>query len=818
MLLKAFLRKQWGFITMVSMMVVMLLVSTQVLMTHQFKHETMIERVIRANAPQVMIHVHAFRFVQDIENAITSYNEMIEQDGDYVHFEKTTVLNVKRNNFGLLFEILTDTHKASLPVLEGKPLNEIAAHEAAIVQSYANELRNKGIDPFSYTLSLDTVLGIKTFQVVSIIDYPNYNDTYIPDNGLKSIPLFDFPYPSVALILEDQVTNALSQEVETFFYDMRLVRTEFAPGVSQSFHLRLEEYSQESERQLMAFLYRNLGYYPDNITFYPLYEYSDYLSTNEQLYSMITRYGLWGMSLLSALGLVVLLRQQFLQNIKSLGLMITLGHSYVRVTIILISRFVFAWILGLFSWIILNVITYPVIQSQREIAKIIDQTNLILGYTALAVSLIYVLWILISGYYSVRTLKYANGALKHQRKNTISFFPVGKNWKVNVAIKGMLSRFGFTMSMIMMFAIITSMSVSFLLIFNQVSSIYNEKTLGVNFDYLVLDAPFRHYEITDTVAHSQVWIEKITNYLFVDVHYARNYYSYYKSSVLNFMGNMEGFVTPIEGSTPDDLNKVFWEYKNDIRYAMASRKQMERTNSFVYSIERVEQERSAERGYLFISSISPSRANKETAAQIQGTMNTLLDQGWIAYVYRSQPMIEIAVPYMEMYLFNMKEGLSNQEVEDVMDEHGIKYMSYKQIIEILNEVNRVNQRQTFTFIIVSVSLLWMLLLVVISNYFKTMRLEQRDNTALMMQLGLRNETYRQMKVAQRGYIFISGLIASTIILPILFSTMHEDMLKAYGLYTTKALPLPILFSIGLIPVIVILVYAIKYNVVGNKDA
>jgi hypothetical protein len=816
MMFKAFMRKQWTLISMVSMMMVMLLLSTQVLMTYQFKHETMSQRVISANSPHVMVHVHNRFYLQYLERAVQEYNSQVEFEHQRITIEETMVLNTSMNNFKLLFEILTPTHKDSLPLIEGKPLSELQSDEAAIMPSYASELRKQGIDPFSHTLTLDTIKGTLSFKVVSIVDYPNYNDPYIHDNGLKSIPLFDFPYPSAALITEDLVKEVqLIEESSEFFGEVRRWIS-FSPGVSSSFHIRFNSYSLENERILMNFMYRNLGYIPDSVTFYPLYEYSDYLSTNEQLYSMITRYGIVGLSLLSALGLIVLLRQQFLQNIKSLGLLITLGHSYLKVTFILISRFIFAWCLGVLMWLGLNALISPLLQSSQELSKIIDQTSLILTTSVSVVSIMFLLWMSISGYLSVRSLNYAHTSLKHQRKNTISIFPIKKHWKVNVAIKGLASRLSFTSLMILMSGLIISSATSFILISHQVSNIYNQKTLGVQFDYIVLDAPFKHYEITNDFAKSQVWVQKYSNYLFVDVHYSKNYFNYYKSSVLFFMANMEGYVEPIGGELPEDLRTSFREWKYDIRETMASRKQMEKTNSFIYSVENVQKFKSAERGYLFLSAINPSQSNRETAAQIKGTMNTLIDQGWIAYVYRDQLMVEVAVPYLEMYLFNLEDGISASEAEAIMNQYGIKYMAFDDITTILNEVNIETQRQTFSFILIAVSILLGLLMVVLSVYFKTMSLEQASNDQLLHQLGLKPSTLKQIKVTQMGFVLGSGALISTVVLPFLFGRMHDDMLQAYGLYTTLPLPTWMNYSLGMLTFVTILSFSVLYQFQRSK--
>jgi hypothetical protein len=811
MMIKAFMRKQFRLIAMVAMMVLMLLLSTQVLMTHHFKHETMVERVLSTNSPQIMIHVHERDFIPYIEHIIEQYNQQIDSSTKMIHVESTMMFNVTKNNFGLFFEVLSPTLRETLPLVEGQSLNELQWDEAAIIQSYANELRQQGIDPFQEVLTLDTIDGIKEFKVVSIVDYPNFNDPYIPDNGLKSIPLFDFPYPSAALVLEDQLKEVQLVEESSTFFGQVSTRIKFAPGVSHVFHLRFDTYSIENERELMDYLYRNLGFYPDGITFYPIYEYSDYLSTHEQLYAMVTRYGLIALSLLSALGLVVLLRQQFLQNIKPLGLLVTLGHSYARVTMILLSRFLVALLVGLLSWFLINGLISPLLQNQRELSKILDQTTLILAVSAALVSITFIIWISISGYLSVRSLRYAHTSLNHQKKNTIHLFPIKKHWKIPVAIKGLLSRFSFTTSMIILMALIIAGVTSFALISHQVSNIYNEETLGVQFDYIVLDAPFKHYEITETIADTQVWVQKYSNYLFVDVHYSKNYFNYYKSSVLFFMANMEGYVTPIEGTLPTDLRNNFREWKYDIRESMASRKQMEKTNSFVYSVEMVQSTRSAERGYLFISTINPNQSNRETAAQIKGTMNTLIDQGWIAYVYRDYLMVEVNVPYMEMYLFNLSDDISQQTAEALMDEQGIQYMSFNEITDILNRVNRVTQRQVFSFISLTIGLMISLLMLVLGIYFKTMKLEQASNHQLLSQLGISKNTLKQMKIIQVGFIWISGLLLASWMMPVLFNRMHDEMLQAYGLYTTLALPSWTLWSVFMMCITSLLTTMILYH-------
>ncbi len=784
LLVKAFVQKQLRSILVLGILSFLVLMAIQVTTTVWAKNLTLVERVDRVNGTHMYLYLNedATIFPPPFTQLKSDYyDEMIleyaKSKDTLIHTDRTYAFPYVAGYFDKDIYVMgyTSDDTNLYEVLEGAPLDSLTGYEIAITESYARMLRNEGIEPIGHTLSFPAYDDVVDFQIVSVIDYVNINDAYVKDVGLKQIPLFDFPFVSVAF---------------GAFDTLREIALEYPSLSKQVIQIRFEDYSRVMEAGLVKHLLDSFTVDVVEEKLLPLFEVTDYMSTNEQLFKHISIITLAVFMVATAYSFLIYIKRQLKQNTANIGLLSIVGITDRSIVKVFMLRLLLIFAFALLLIVLLNVGVVMMFQNDRSLANVFD-LNRSIGLISILVALVY--FFVIAFLYKRQidhSIKTSLSSIKTKQQHFITDPQIhSPTLSILTAFKSLFAHRGFILSSMIIVTSLLVMIISNVLIFYQMNHIYNKETLGMKFDYIVTDAPFAHFEFTSQYADHQVMLEKTSNLYFVEIDYKNNIRSYYKSNMIVFNSYMAPFVDVVEGTTPPDLDKVFWEDKLHYTYSMASRKHMDIRNGFVYNDENLEKYwRVPARGYLFYAIPHRFYHNRETAAKINGTFNSLIDNGWIAYVYRERPMFELFAPYMEMYLIDMKDDVDPILFEQAMDQQNIQYMSNAKIIEALNQANQENQRNIFYFIVFLSSLLVIVMLTNLSAYGSIQAVDHKEDYRLYQQIGLKIKTQRMIKINQALIFGLGILLLTQIGLWVFYPLIFDGVLKAYGLYYTIELP------------------------------
>ena len=814
LLFKAFIQKQLKTVSLLVFLSFLVLVSIQVTTTIWTKDLTLVNRINQVNGAHTYI-LTPERYSQSDEQLsfgmIGLGSKRISAILDQYQLTTRRQLNVDMSyafpfvNDDREYDIFvmgytSDNETNQYEVIKGKALSELSDYEVAISESYARQLTKEGKDPLASTIQFDVQNETITFTIVSIIDFVNFNDAYVSDKGLKEIPLFDFPFKSVALGNFDTLRQLGSLYP---FYSREVMQ------------VRFEDYSRRGEESLVKQLLdsHNMDVTQEKII--ASYEITDYLSTNDLLYKHVSMFSLFGLLISTAYSFIVFIKRQLKQNAANLGLMSIVGLEHKKIERVFQARLGVVFALAFILFAILNIVVGIMFYQDRSLANVFDLNSIIFTISMIA-SLVYFIVIGITYTYQIKKMiKQSLTSMKTKQQAFIKNPQTKrKTLPVIIAFKSLFAHKGFFVSSLLVVSVVMFTLFSNVFITHQMGHIYNEDTLGVQFDYIVQDAPFAHWEFTNEYASDQVMVDKLSDLYFVDIHFSEYVRTYYKGNMLIFWTLIEPFTEVVEGDYPPDWRQIYSEFPENYRFTLASRKHMDTRDAYVYSEENLANYGQPERGYLFYAMPQYSYSSHETAATISGTVNTLIDNGWIMYVYRKRQMIEVGVPYLNMYLLNMKDDVDPSTFELAMDEQNITYTSYGDVLNMLNNANQENQNQIFYFMSFMLGILVIVLLINIVAYTLIQSMESHDDNKLYKQIGIQPMTYRKIFFNQYLIYAIGIVIVTQLALWIGYPIVFDGVLRAYGLYYT--IDLPPLFSNSALILLGVLVVLLVLSNIGNE--
>ena len=816
---KTFLKKQLKTIVLLSVLSFLVLISIQITATTWSKNLTLINRIDQVKGS----HTYIFTFDDSFTKYDMSYYENVVWEGfgiarfeEYLKrydqaYEDRTKLHVERTiafpyQYGSDFFVLGYTSvdgSHQFDVLQGKNLTELKGNEIAITESYARGLKKQESEILGSIISVDVGQETVDFEVASVIDFVNFNDGYVSDKGLQSIPFIDLPFTAAAYGNLEALTK-LAQTHST--------------ASKEVLQIRFENYSKLEEKQLIKNMLDTYGVDVKQEKIIAAYELSDNLSINEQLFKHISMVTLIGFLVATTYSFMVFLKRQLKQNARDIGLLTILGleHSKIMNALSLRIGIIYASAYGLFA--LVNVIMKLQFRNNRMLAQVFDINMPILTITIIA-SLIY--FLIIFGLYSLQIQKTIDASL-HSVKTKQQFFI--KRPQINqrqmpfiVAFRSLFAQLEFTLSSIVIVGILIFLVVTNLGITSQTSEIYNEETLGLNFDYVVTDVPFSIFELTQPYASDQSIVNKQIDIYFADINFSQTFRAYYKGNLLVFYNDIIPFTKVVHGDYPPEWKDIKDEYPTRYNFMLVSKKHMDIRDAFIYSSENMAKYRSVERAYMFYTypnAFYMGMAN-ETAAPINGTVNTLIDNGWISYDFVKRQEHELNFPHIYMYLINLKEDVDVAAFESQLDRENVQYMSFESVTGILNQANQINQRETFYFMNFMLAML-IVVLIVNSVAFVIIQKEEVETTNnTLKRLGVTLGNVRKIMINQYIIVMLVMVVLSFIFFLIGYPYLFKGVLDAYGLYYTISLNQTIHYILGYVSaaslVVILLINGVRYE-------
>ncbi len=759
LILKTILYKKQKMMATLVVLLLAVLMSLQITVTLYSKNQSLAQRVDAVHGAHTNVYLTL--------DGTLDMDKLIQGIGSY---EMTYAVGYHTGNedSDLFVEGYVSDQTNLFTVLQGKALAELTGYELAITESYARSLTKLGIIPLGYQMQIqDTV-----FTVVSIVDYPNYNDAFVGKSQLKDIKLFNYPILSVGLANYQTVKELAEQNI--YNYSNRIV-----------YKVQFDHYTTQQEQAFVQRLGNELTVWdPFLVNVSPLFEIAQLSSVADILFRFISIFVLAGLMISSAYTFYMFLRKQLMQDAKTIGALVLQGvfQNKIMYSYVLQLLLIIACSLALFGMI--NVSILQVMKQNRSLASILDCNPVILirtlGTFAGYLIIIFGLFLMQLKRYMklafqmTKTADRTYGASRRLQNNN---YVLQLGWKELLANRANTLGSVLSMMMIIITLLITVQAKA------SVSNIYNKDTLGIQFDYIVGASSFSDYKNAGYFAKKQVMIDKKSDIYFLDIDLDTNRRTYYKSNFLVFYNSMVGFVKPVAGKAPFlTISQRYREdYRDYYRFLVSSRRHMDARGLSIYSPK--DEHVSVAKQYIFYLSANYP-GNSETAAPVNATVNTLIDNGWIAFIleFRSEKEHDNVGKNVEMFLVNVENEEQGKLLERYLQKKNMQYMKYDEVLQKLNETNQdVNQR---TIGMIQGVMLLLLALWIVNEVMSVQcnLQEQQANHRFLRNIGIGDQKIRRKIIIQEVLVLGGSLLFSGILYLIIQPFIREGLLKAYGLY------------------------------------
>lgn len=792
-----------------SVLFVFTLISIQLQVTTSSKQVTLVDRVEAVNGAHTLVFLRNPSYIQQAVAIAEKYGK-VEQTNAFPYMMDVLRYGYIEEDFkipDIIFEGYISDNTNLYRIIEGKPLDQLANFEVAITESYARKLRKQGINPIGHVLDFNYLNDfyifdggdgveitipdtyILDFTIVTIMDYPNFNEVASDNDVLDRIPLFNRTVYSVGIVNQDTLQTLQSIELHYEYkgntFTQSYPRFEFSSVIK----VHLDDYSVDNEKQLeKELLDLNGTHFNAGISAYPLHSLSQYVSTEEVLFKQVSTYLVGGLILSTAYAFYVFLRRQLVSNAKTIGTLGLIGIKQRNLILMYMSQILVIVFISLLLWGGLNVYLQMLYQTDRSLATLLDINTPIL-IRMLGLLLIYIALLVVVYFTQLkRYIKHAFLMTKTTDKKFIPLPPVqSKNLVVGLTLKTMMNSLSFSIGSIMNVAIIVLTLLVAISLYGHVSTIYNKETLGIQFDYIVYGADVDQYNETKQFTSAQVVVVKVPDMYFVDIKYSTNKRVYYRSNILMFYDYMHPFVPLYEG---EDITPALFEGYSEnrfyYRFIHATRRHMDLRDADIYHVDKIKGVGTVERLYLFYLQ-SQFSANSEASAQIAGKVNSLIDNGWVAYIQTPNTVNPYTFSVIDTYFVNVEDA-DEEAFLNYIQTNQLEVTSYQEVIDVLQENNNRVIAASIQ-IMMAVSLLLIFILVVSQGVtFMTNQLENQGQHRILSEIGVSSRIVQRKIWMQELMTLAIGLTLAAILYLLFFPFAKDSLLQAYGLFSTIPLP------------------------------
>ena len=363
------------------------------------------------------------------------------------------------------------------------------------------------------------------------------------------------------------------------------------------------------------------------------------------------------------------------------------------------------------------------------------------------------------------------------------------------------------MSLMLGFALSIALSLTVLLIsvssLTTISNIYDQRTLGINFDYLVPQPTFEQFEYLESNADKVTQVSKEPSVIYVDYSFNNPVSNVTRGSVVTFYDTIEGFVDVYRGEFPPHADTFKGESIEEVYgvvHTLASKRMADlkglNPKASGYGIK-------AESKFLFVKQ---NFLDYEEARGIFGMFSTLMDRGFTSYNYRKLRRSGQALglyPVMNT-LVRLESGASHEAFEALMKEKGIEYLTNDAIIREFSTLNASLNKQSIDMLWIVGGAMVIQTMINLSGVLVQLDEERRREDMLLGRLGMAKQTLNQVHRINVFARIILSMIGSLMGVLILLPLLNQALKMTFAVtLLPKELLLPIVavlsaLSIGLL--------------------
>lgn len=800
-------------------LVLITLFALQLNITTNFKQDTLVARIAKINGTHTNIIVSNDEFYERALTIAKKYGE-VEETHVFPASEYNPYFQINTFGQSIHFEAHLASSKTEYQIISGKPLADLQLFEVAISENLARKIRATGTEPLGYELEYQLLIlesyELKpiTFVVKTIFDYPNVNDVTLEDDLLADIAIFSREHTTFGLMSEASFEKIYELHwgettKEAYSYWMAA----YQPIIK----VRFNNYTIAKEQQLETELLRlNDTSFNAGIEVIPLHFLAQQTSTSETLFQQLSFYLVGGLIISTIYTFYVFLRRQLQKQASTIGTLSLLGVSWKKIRLVYFYQLAIIFLSSMGLWLLMNLALQQLYLTDRTLAAYLDFSQVII-FKILPSFLSYLLISFLA--YMITLERYLKQDFKLSKTAGLAFLKQPKlahqHLASGLALNSFFSQLRFNLGSIVNF---TSLLLVLLLALSQyalITNIYNEKTVGLLFDYVIFQADSADYEATKQFTTAQTVSVKDNSTSFIDITFSTNKRVYYKSSVFYFYDWVAPFLPLVAG---ENIDEETFSNLGDVKYyyefVIATRRHLDLKGGSVYDAKKITKPGTIEKMYLFMNRSSTYAGSfTEQAVQIVGVANTLIDNGWTAFIQTPNSVNRFTFPVIDNYLVQVKPD-QEPALLAYLKEHDLKYASFSEVAAALQANNNRITHESLAIIVSVSGLLILVLFISLGATYITNQLENTPSEAILNQIGVSKKIIKQKNCFNFLMRLTSSLLLALVGFLITYPLARDRFLKAYGLYQT--LPLNKLVWLGFLGLAVVGIFGLLLSFYDRK--
>lgn len=695
-------------------------------------------------------------------------------------------------------------HGDNYKVLEGKSLESLGPMEVAITKEYAYKL---GSDPLGQVI--DLYYG-GSLEVVSIIEYPNYELAYNPLETLSDIGLFSESGYAPGIIVQDTLKILKVKEGEY----LAALYPEYGFGVAESRNALLkiyyDEFSFDAEQKLLSHIatYQNNWHIEGNIG--DVDSLGVLTRSNplpEMLKATLSTFVVSGIVISSVYAFYIHFKNQLHQNARAIATFSLIGVKRKYIVQAYLKLFGIIYILASLFLILAAFLL-------RSILKFTFRTILI----TLGLSTIF-LMIVVAMFYTIlwSWLRESHGLLK---SGGFSFIHMGKlKQGIMILLLG-LKRIAMMFKLVLGFAFSIGLSAAIVLMsasaLTSVSNIYHPKTLGLEFDYILISPTIDVYVDILDQGMDAAQVYKQTNRMYLDYTIYNPVNNVTRGSVITIYDNLEPFITLDKGELPPHSSTFEGEGGTSFERieALASKRIMDVNDLHVYS----DPEGPVDKHYLFFKE---NLGSYEHGIPVRGSFPTLLDRGFVSIDYQKlmlSAQINLDYPVMDT-IVKINEVMSPEAFETYLSDRDIEYIAMPQILDEFEAVNEKINQDSFNILAVIIVAMLFQVVVNLSGVLVQIKEYKETEEFYLGRVGVRKHLLKRVNMIDILVRVILSILVMLVVVGIFLPMLNYALKQTYAiLWLPKTLLAPIMLGgvVALILILGILLLSSRYRMKGEN--
>lgn len=679
---------------------------------------------------------------------------------------------------------------AGYPLLEGKKLQDLKGNEIAVTQSYAKQLQEQGITPLGHEELIKDDTNGKTycFKIVSVMEYPNYDQGYSGQGDINKVTIFAIAKPAVAIGNYDTIKK---------------LEKESKLGNAMA-KIRFHNYSEQIEYDLRSRMYLDYTYVTGEEIAYPDFRLlAEEMNANKimnGIFQFVSLCVTICMLLSSCFVLYAFMKRKLMKDQEKLSLMFMNGVRRVNIRnaylFEIMQIFLCAFVCNLFILLLMQLLLQH-----------LDRYDLLLlfalsfkGWTWIIVCMLcFLIALLLQVTLQVRScfkenlviaIRTRSLCLRHHKSIVYRY------QSLQIALRDIITTpFSSLRSVISLaFVFVT------LLVFSGTSSIlfhlYTPQTFGLSFDYMLegpisfssFEAIRKQYLDEDFVfVRAESVDSSVYRCFMVDNKSNRdeNVYHYYPGLLMIMEGPMDKFLPLRKGKYPQEADEEqLGERAFALRYGLTTRRLEHDFGLYTMQDQKVAQDDTLRTKTYAEYSIG----HYVSASQLQGFTESIINNGYITFFREKRRTLNAYwYPEISNTLLRLKDQKQAADFEKALKEKGISYMRYADILQVLQDNNNAMQARLFAIMTGVASLTILVgMMTMYANVQSDME-EKRREEKYLLKLGWQKNMQRKRLYLHEILLLCASMFIGLLLyggLRIPYYTILRDYLGLYTLPST----------------------------------